>query len=177
MYEIFIMYTDHNALHWLFDNYQAVRKPDALESQTSWVRFSSEIQTRNANQQAEALSRRGWENETGKDNDDDDIPLLLFDDAADTRHTDCSEPDFINLDFLSSNEVHATQEIPNPNNTAFTSIELDQLVSRQVHDRFCTKIQRSLNNGVVLAFDFNDDGLSIRNAKAGPHVVMPGLLK
>ena len=46
-----------------------------------------------------------------------------------------------------------------------------------MHDRFCSEIRRRLNGGEVLAFEFDDDGVLIRTAEAGPQIVVPDTLK
>lgn len=114
-----------------------------------------------ANQQVDALSQLRTEAETVKSNDDDDILVFIIDDTVDNPPTDSIEPDLMDPDYLSLDEFYATQEAPNSNDTAFTPIELEDLASRQMHDRFGTEICPRLNEGEVLAFEINDDGLSI----------------
>ena len=45
-----------------------------------------------------------------------------------------------------------------------------------MHDSFCSEIRRVLNGG-VLAFKFDDDGILIRTAEAGPQIVVTDFLK
>lgn len=72
---------------------------------------------------------------------------------------------------------YATQLVPNPRDTSFTPMKLDELVGRQTHHQLCTEIQRHLNDGEGLAYEINDNIFLNRNVRASLKIVVPNVLK
>ena len=54
---------------------------------------------------------------------------------------------------------------------------MEEMIVAQHSDTFCTDIARRLNEGVVLPFSQDENGLLVRSAFQGPQIVVPQWLK
>lgn len=171
-----IVLTDHNVLHGLLTN-------NAPSGRMRWrlrlaeLDFGIHHKLGKVNQQADVLSRLRTDAETVNHIDDDNIPVVLVDVTTDKTNTNIVKHNFIDLGNHIMDEVYATPEPPNLQDTRLTATELDKLVSTQMHDRFCTDILFRLNKREALAFKIDNEGLLDQNAKARPQIVVSDVFK
>ena len=140
------------------------------------------------NHNGDALSRLLTATPTNVNGDDDDIPAFLLDacddplnisssmvstdpDNSSDRFTEFSERDYAPID-----NILATLDNPSSDVT-FTPITMEELVSAQFHDRFCSDIHRRLNEGEGLSFALDDNGLLVRTVNPDHQIVIPHSLK
>lgn len=91
--------------------------------------------------------------------DDEDIPALMLNETIKNQPENIVDEEFIELDYHSMDEVYAIRIVPNHNDAASIPIEFDEFVCGQIHDRFCTKIQRRTKEGKLLPFEIDNGGL------------------
>ena len=70
--------------------------------------------------------------------------------------------DLLYLDHNDSDQVFATLPDPTPSDPMFEPISIEELTTAQLNDAFCVQIRRRLNEGVLLPFGENDDGVLCR---------------
>ena len=59
----------------------------------------------------------------------------------------------------------------------FDQITMDELISAQLHDAFCSDVCRRLNEGEGLPFELNKKELLVRTATPDQQIVIPHALK
>ena len=86
--------------------------------------------------------------------------------------------DLFTLDDDHSDELFATLPEPTPSDPMFQPISLEEMLTAQLSDQFCSDIRRQLNGGgVPVPFGFNDDGLLCRQTEDRNQIVVPHSLK
>ena len=204
LYEEFTVHTDHSALRWLLTIQEPSGRLMRWRLRLAEYNFQIKYKTGTTNVHADALSRLRTNAETVQD-DWDEIPsFLLEDDPSDVNENnhdllvlptklrfkqrfsvyqhDCqhtgmdSVDDLLNLDEYESDELFATLPSPVPSDPTFEPISVEELATAQFTDAFCVDIRRRLNEGVVLPFGFNEDGLLCRQV-THEQIVIPHSLK
>lgn len=79
--------------------------------------------------------------------DGEDISAFLIDEHVKGQPTNIVDEHFINIDDHCTDELYASQEVLGLNDAAFTAIEFEEPVSRQMHDPFCTEMRRVVVSG------------------------------
>ncbi len=179
MYEEFIVHTDHSSLQWLL----TIQEPSGrlMRWRLVLAEFNFQIKYKlgRLNTQADALSRLQTRAETIRH--DDDIPAFLMpdftNDTCDSDNDECDSEDLLQLDYNPADELFATLPEPTPSDPLFTPITTEELLTEQLSDSFCTTIRRQLNEGGVVPFGFNDEGLLCRQVTDRDQIVVPHSLK
>ena len=194
IYEKFTVYTDHAVLGWLLTINDPSGRLMRWRLRLAEYDFNIEYKTGKTNTQADALSRLHTSAETIND-DAEDFPafhigesindfniqegiFLSMDNVPDqTPDTDDSLSELNDIEDYTADAVFATLPDPVPSDPMFQQISIEELLVTQQSDAFCMDIRRRLNEGVVMAFGFNDAGLLIRKSEIGPQIVIPHVLK
>ena len=141
MYEKFVVYTDHAALHWLL----TIDDPSGrfIRWRLRLAEFDFEVKYKKgkANTQANALSRLHTFAETKPHDENDDIPVFMneLDESIDPIDTDFIDLQYANVD----SELACNLE----ENEQFDPIKPEEILQEQLHDKFCASIHRTLNEG------------------------------
>ncbi len=200
MFEKFTVHTDHGSLRWLFNITEPSGRLMRWRLLLSEFDFEIKYKKGNLNCQADALSRLRTLAETIPE-DHDTIPSFLATESEESEtdlttdrlpanllfkqttktlsneHFTCPETsDLLYLDDVEVDAVLATLPVPTRNDPIFTPISHEELVIAQQQDSFCSDIRRKLNEGEVLPFGFNQDGLLCRTVEH-EQVVIPHALK
>ena len=85
--------------------------------------------------------------------------------------------DLFTLDDDNADELFATLPEPTPSDPTFQPISLEEMLTAQLSDQFCSDIRRQLNGGMPVPFGFNDDGLLCRQTEYRNQIVVPHSLK
>ena len=85
------------------------------------------------------------------------------------------DPDFLESDYEAIDHVLAVESKKEP--LHFEPISMEEITVAQHSDNFCTDIARRLNEGVVLPFSHDENGLLVRAAFQSPQIVVPQELK
>ena len=84
--------------------------------------------------------------------------------------------DLLYLDHYNGDQLFAILPDPTPSDPMFEPISMEELATAQLSDAFCVQIRRRLNEGVVLPFGENDDGVLCRKV-SHEQIVIPHSLK
>ena len=74
--------------------------------------------------------------------------------------------EFVEVEYDEIDHVLASN--PAPKTLNFNKITLEELVVSQHNDAFCVEVCRRLNEGVVLPFRHDDNGLLVRTVNTDP---------
>ena len=205
LHEEIVVHTDHVALRWLLIIQGPSGRLMSWRLRLAEYNFQVMYKKGPQNVHADAVSRLRTAAETVTD-DWDEIPSFLLeeefsdvtDDETDNRthlprklrfkqsrrkHLSAQPLDILDevndllyLDHYDSDQLFATLPDPTPSDPMFEPISIEELATAQLSDAFCVQIRRRLNEGVVLPFGENEDGLLCRKV-SHEQIVIPHALK
>lgn len=192
LYETFIVHTDHAALRWLLTIQEPSGRLMRWRLRLAEYNFQVHYKKGPSNVHADALSRLRTTAETTTD-DWDEIPSFSLEGNLPSPDTFppkkrflCDQSQFAHCDNIASadlildasihDELFAALPDPTPEDPLFRPISMEELAVAQFHDAFCVDIRRRLNEGVVLAFGENENGLLCRKV-SHDQIVIPHALK
>ena len=177
-FERFTVYTDHNALRWLFN----IAEPSGrlMRWRLRLAEFDFEIQHKKGrlNTQADALSRLKTDAETVYDPEADVVPVYLAEEEIARREEDNDEP--VNTDFLHEDWAEHDAALVNEQeavHTAVNPVKWEELLTEQQSDEFCMKVREQINSGEPVAFAEDQRGILVRTVCNPPQLVVPESLR
>ena len=96
-------------------------------------------------------------------------------DEEDAKQEPDVEEDFLKAELEPVDELLVIQQMPN--DVQFDPILMDEFITAQLHDLFCSDVCRHLNEEEGLAFELDDNGLLVRTATHDHTIVVPHSLK
>ena len=151
MYEKFVVHSDHHALHRLFTITEPSSRLTRWRLRLAEFDFTMAYKKGADNHHADALSRLLTGSPTVEDDDEEEIPAFNpkgeYNRKSEQDHDD--EISFIENDYNDFDELLPLQK-PSAPQTQYDQITLDELINAQLHDKFCSDICRSLNEGGAL---------------------------
>ena len=179
MYEKFVVYTDHAALHWLLTIDDPSGRLIRWRLRLAEYDFEVKYKKGKANTQADALSRLNTSAETILSDDNDDIPVFLLDlvNIELEENRDPDSVDFLDVQYAEQDELYAAMDDAASPEVHFEPITREELLQAQLRDEFCASIRRKLNEGGEMSFEINDDGILVRSGDKGEQIVVPHSLK
>ena len=123
------------------------------------------------NTQADALSRLQSLGETTEELDQD-LPCFVIEDIYESEESNVDD-EFFHLDH---DNILATMD-PTSDSELLEPISVEELLTEQQKDHFCTNLRSHLNGGEDLSFALGEKGVSFRLVDAVPQVLVPETLK
>ena len=146
------MHSDHRALHWLF----TMTEPSARLARWRLIlaefTFSIAYKKGKDNHHANEMSRLLIGSPNTTDDGYDDIPVFSLENEITRKPSDPTESDenndFTEVDYDPLDQILAIQE-ERTNHVHFDQITIEELISAQLHDAFCSDGYRRINEGRV----------------------------
>lgn len=130
MYELFVVYPDQTALHWLLTiDYPSGR---LIRWRLRWPEFDFAVKNRKSkiNAQADALYQLHTTGETVSEDNNDDIPVFKLDKVRVESGTNCNlnEVYFIDSGFAAIDELYPIVDDPAPTKFNAVPIGVEELL-------------------------------------------------